>query len=309
MKRVFIDGQAGTTGLKLRGRLALRRDVRLIEIDPGKRKDAAERARLLNSADAAFLCLPDDAAREAVAMVENPNTVILDASTAHRVAPGWVYGFPELSAAAREKVAASRRIAVPGCYATGFISLVAPLVFKGWISQDAPLSCFGLSGYSGAGAKVIEQYESPGRDASLECSRPYALGQAHKHLPEMAAVVGLARPPVFSPVICDYFAGMVVSVPLHASQFARSVTVDALYEFFRSYYGGARFVRVERPPESGFLTPKPYEGTNDLVIFVTGNDDRITLSSVFDNLGKGASGAAMQCMNLALGFAEDEGFQ
>jgi N-acetyl-gamma-glutamyl-phosphate reductase len=288
--------------------LERRGDIKLLTIDPALRKDPIERARLMNAADAVFLCLPDDAAREAAALVTNPNVVILDASTAHRTNAGWTYGFPELSNDRRAAIAAAKRIAVPGCHATGFIALVAPLIAEGWLPPDALISCHSLTGYSGGGSKMIAEYEASDRSSSLDAPRPYGLSQMHKHLPEMTKIAGLSSPPIFNPIVCDFFAGMIVSVPLHAADFARSITIGALGEFFRSYYQGARFVRVEPAPSDGFISANSLAGSNDLVIYVTGCDERVTIASTFDNLGKGASGAAMQCMNIALGFDEDAGF-
>ncbi|GHU71672.1 N-acetyl-gamma-glutamyl-phosphate reductase [Clostridia bacterium] len=308
MKSVFIDGQAGTTGLKLHSRLEPRGDIRLLTVDPEQRKDPAARAALMDQADAVFLCLPDAAAIEAVSLVSNSDTVILDASTAHRTAPGWVYGFPELNDGQRDQIVSSKRIAVPGCYATGFISLVAPLVQNGWLAPTARLSCHGISGYSGGGNKMIAEYESENRPDALDSPRQYGLTQSHKHLPEMTIISGLSESPVFNPIVCDYFAGMVVSVPLHASTFEKRVDIDELNHIYTRHYTLSRFVRVMPPPDDGFLSANTLAGTNDLVITVTGNNDRFTLTAAFDNLGKGASGAAMQCMNIALGLDETAGF-
>ncbi|GHU71761.1 N-acetyl-gamma-glutamyl-phosphate reductase [Clostridia bacterium] len=309
MKSVFIDGQAGTTGLKLQSRLEPRTDIRLLTIAPELRKDPAARAALMNQADAVFLCLPDEAAVEAVPLVTNPSTVILDASTAHRTTPGWVYGFPELKPGQREAVASAKRIAVPGCHATGFIALVAPLVQSGWLVPSTPLTCHSITGYSGGGNKMIAEYESDNRSTTLDSPRQYGLSQKHKHLPEMTYVAGLTVPPIFNPIVCDFYAGMVVSVPLHCSQFERrSVDPETLMAFYQNYYAGSRFIRVTPPPSDGFIPANTLTGTNDLVITVVGNNERLTLIASFDNLGKGASGAAMQCMNLALGFDESAGF-
>ncbi|MDR1600710.1 MAG: N-acetyl-gamma-glutamyl-phosphate reductase [Oscillospiraceae bacterium] len=308
MKKAFIDGQAGTTGLKLRSRLERRGDIQLLAIDPDRRKDPAARAALMNQADAVFLCLPDEAAVEAVKLVENPATLVIDASSAHRVNPGWVYGFPELNPLRRGLIASSRRVAVPGCYATGFIALVAPLVQGGWIAPSTPLCCHGISGYSGGGNRMIAEYESAPRPAALDSPRQYGLGQSHKHLREMTAIPGLDIPPVFNPIVCDFFAGMLVSAPLHASSLAKPIGIDGLSLIYSRHYAGERFIRVMPPPPDGFIPSNALAGTNDLIITVSGNDERITLTAAFDNLGKGASGAAMQCMNIALGLDESAGF-
>jgi len=304
MKRVFIDGSAGTTGLKIAQRLRERRDIARITLPEEKRKDASARRDALNEADIAFLCLPDDAAREAVSLVENDRTVIIDTSTAHRTAEGWTYGFPEIGGL-REKIRISRRIANPGCHATGFISLVAPLTEKGVIAPDARLSCFSLTGYSGGGKKMIAEYEAPEQDGLLDAPRQYGLGQRHKHLPEMQKICGLAEAPVFCPVVAPYYAGMEVTLPLFRRDIAAGLTeIKAIY---RAYYqtGMVRF--REEAEEGGFLSAGRYAGRDTLEIAVTGNEDRILLVARFDNLGKGASGAAIQNMNLVLGVEESTG--
>lgn len=308
MIRVFIDGQEGTTGLKIHERLAAREDVSLLAIDPALRKDPEARRALLNKADVAILCLPDDAARESVSLAQNGRVVIIDTSTAHRTAEGWAYGFPELSAAHREAVKASKRIAVPGCHATGFIALSYPLVSAGILAGDAPLTCHSITGYSGGGKKMIAAYEAEGRPAAYGSPRQYGLGLAHKHLPEMTRRAGLLEPPVFNPIVCDFFAGMAVSLPLHLERLRQPLGHAELLRCLQDHYAGARFVSVKEAPEDGFLPANLETGTNDLSIYVCGNDRQATLVSVLDNLGKGASGAAMQCMNIALGLPEDAGF-
>ena len=305
MVKVFIDGKAGTTGLRIFERLQKRDDVKIVSLSENLRKDPAARKEAINCADVVFLCLPDDAAREAVTLAENPHTVVIDASTAHRTQAGWAYGFPELSPRFRAAVQSGKRIANPGCYASGFLALVYPLVQGGILPPDYPLVCHAVSGYSGAGKKGIEQYESENRDRSLQTPRLYALGLTHKHLPEMTQISGLTRTPVFNPYICDYECGMSVTVPLFADLLSRSVTKEDLTEFYREWYKGERFVGVGRE-ESGFLCEIALNGTNRLEIFVNGNEERILLVSRLDNLGKGASGAAIQNMNLALGL--DVGF-
>lgn len=302
MNKVFIDGYAGTTGLKIYERLASRRDIQLLTLTEETRKDINARRDALNSADIAFLCLPDDAARESVSLVENPNTKIIDTSTAHRVNPEWVYGLPELKGQ-REKVRASYRVANPGCHATGFIVLAAPLVQAGILSEDALLSCFSLTGYSGGGKKMIAQYEGEGRDSLLDAPRQYGITQKHKHLPEMAKFCGLKHEPVFCPIVADYFAGMEVTVPLH------NVSVKALQDCYREYYhdGLVRFTESDSFGEGGFMSAGAFAGRDDLEITVQGNDERALLVSRFDNLGKGASGAAIQNMNILLGLEESVG--
>ncbi len=308
--KVYIDGQSGTTGLQIRERLEKRSDIELLRIDEDKRHDSAERKKFLNAADVAFLCLPDDGAREAAAMVENPNTCIIDASTAHRTAEGWTYGFPELSGEQRAAIQASRRIANPGCHATGLISSAAPLVRMGILPADYPLTCFSLTGYSGGGKKMIAEYEAPERDERLASGRLYALTQKHKHLPEMVKVCGLAHPPVFVPVVEDFYKGMATTILLQSALLAKPVTGQELRDALAEYYAGQRFVSVA--PYGGdepVLFASTLAGTNRLRLVVAGNDGQITVTALFDNLGKGASGAAVQNMNLVLGFDEGAGLE
>ena len=310
--KVYIDGQAGTTGLKLFDRIKDRSDIELLTISPEKHRDNAERARLINESDITFLCLPDAAYIEAVSFVENPNTRIIDASTAHRTNPDWAYGFPELSPAHRDRILNSKRVAVPGCYASGFASLVYPMVQSGYLPKDYPLTCHAVSGYSGAGKNAIAVYESDDRPAEFDSPRQYALTLNHKHLPEMQKVAGLDFPPVFNPLVCDYFAGMVVSVPLHRSFLNSKPSIEQIHEMFAKHYAGQQFVKVRALQgadvlENGFLPANTLAGTNLLEIFVCGNDDRILLAARLDNLGKGASGAALQCFNIMTGAPEDTG--
>ena len=308
--KVYIDGQSGTTGLQIRERLEKRSDIELLRIDEDKRHDSAERKKFLNAADVAFLCLPDDGAREAAAMVENPDTCIIDASTAHRTAEGWTYGFPELSGEQRAAIQASRRIANPGCHATGLISSTAPLVRMGILPADYPLTCFSLTGYSGGGKKMIAEYEAPERDERLASGRLYALTQKHKHLPEMVKVCGLAHPPVFVPVVEDFYKGMATTILLQSALLAKPVTGQELQDALAEYYAGQRFVSVA--PYGGdepVLFASALAGTNRLRLVVAGNDGQITVTALFDNLGKGASGAAVQNMNLVLGFDEGAGLE
>ncbi len=307
MFKVFIDGQEGTTGLQLAERLQGRRDIEVLRIEESLRKDEAERAKLMNRADLVFLCLPDEAAIRAVKLITDDKTRVIDASTAHRVAPGWAYGFPELSPAHRAAVASGTRIANPGCYATGFLSIVYPLVSLGLISPDAHLACHAVSGYSGAGKKGIAQYENPDRAEAFKSPRLYGLGLAHKHLPEMRKVSGLEKPPLFNPLICDFYAGMSVSVPLWAAQFEKRVTPASLKDALSAFYEDSKLISVLDAPEDGFLPANLLTGTNRLNLYAFGNGEQITLTAVLDNLGKGASGAAVQNMNIALGLDEYAG--
>ncbi|MBR2661973.1 MAG: N-acetyl-gamma-glutamyl-phosphate reductase [Clostridia bacterium] len=304
MTKVFIDGSAGTTGLRIRERLSGRKDLELIVLPEETRKDPAARADVLNSAAVSFLCLPDAAAIEAASFVTDPDAVIIDTSTAHRVAEGWTYGMPEL-AGQREKLKAAKRIANPGCHATGFISLVAPLAAAGIIGRDVRLSCFSLTGYSGGGKRMIAEYESPDMDPLYQAPRQYGLGQAHKHLPEMAKVCGLDHAPVFCPIVAPYYAGMEVTVPLTPAD--TSASVEEIKEVYKAYYQGGLIRFAEGTDEGGFLSASAFAGRDDLEVSVFGNEERILLVSRFDNLGKGASGAAIQNMNLVLGLDEDTG--
>ena len=308
---VFVDGQEGTTGLRIHEMLARRPDVEVLRIAPDKRKDAAERARLLNAADVAFLCLPDTAAREAAALVTNPNTCLIDASTAHRTVPGWVFGLPELAPGQRDKLRASKRIANPGCHASAFILLLRPLVDAGLVPASALLSATSITGYSGGGKAMIAQYEAGG-DAKLQAPRPYALSLAHKHLPEMAAHTGLAQAPVFMPMVGNFYKGLSVSVPLHLAQLATGADAAALQHALTAHYQAEPFVRVMplRDPatlEAGFFDVQACNDSNRCELFVFANGSQVLLMSRLDNLGKGASGAAVQSMNLHLGLDEGLG--
>ncbi|MBR3493815.1 MAG: N-acetyl-gamma-glutamyl-phosphate reductase [Clostridia bacterium] len=303
MWTVFIDGSAGTTGLRIADRLAERKELRILRLEESERKDPQARRDALNRADIVFLCLPDDAAREAASWVENPDTVVIDTSTAHRTAEGWVYGFPE-KRGQREKIRTAKRIANPGCHATGFISLVAPLREAGLIGADAMLSCFSLTGYSGGGKKMIAAYEAAERDPLLDAPRQYGLGQQHKHLPEMTKICGLEHAPVFCPIVAPYYAGMEVTVPLFAGQVNGGA--EALRDCCRSYYQDG-LIRYADETEDGFLSAGALAGCDDLAVSVLGGEERILLVSRFDNLGKGASGAAIQNMNIVLGLDENTG--
>lgn len=300
-KTVFIDGKAGTTGLRIYERLAERSDLSLLYLDDDARKDPTCRKQALNRADIAFLCLPDAAARESVALTDNPDTVIIDTSTAHRTHPGWAYGFPELSASFAQRVKDSKRIAVPGCHASGFIALIYPLIEAGAISPDTLLTCFSLTGYSGGGKSMIVQYQSPERDALLDAPRQYALTQAHKHLPEMQAITGIANAPAFCPIVGDYYAGMEVTVPLFVTQLQNGFDKQGVAALYQSKYAGPIVRYCEAADESGFLSASALCGKDGMEITVAGNDDRLLLIARYDNLGKGASGAAIQCLNTVLG--------
>lgn len=309
--KVFIDGSEGTTGLRINERFQNRDDIELLYIDPELRKNPEERKKMINASDIAFLCLPDEAARESVALIENEDVVIIDASTAHRTEAGWAYGFPELSDEHKTAIKKGKRVAVPGCYATGFISLVYPLIAGGILPEDYPVSSFAISGYSGAGKKTIAAYECEDRPKELSSGREYALTQQHKHLKEMKKITGLARTPLFSPIIDDYYSGMLVSVPLYADMLAKKETPESLLDYYAAYYQNQRFIKVSAADDeiaaSGFLAGNGMSGWDGLKIYATGNEERVVISSQFDNLGKGASGAAIQCMNIILGCDEAKG--
>ena len=308
--KIYIDGKDGTTGLQIYDRLAARSDIELLLIDEDKRKDPAERKRLMAQADIVFLCLPDAAAVEAVALAEGTNARIIDASTAHRTAPGWVYGFPELKKGQREAIAKAKYVANPGCHATGFIAIAAPLVQAGVLPADADLCCFSLTGYSGGGKKMIAQYEAAEKGEALYSPGLYGLGQNHKHLPEMQKICGLTKPPVFTPIVDDYYKGMATTVPLHMDQLTGVSTLHEVWQVLADHYAGEKLVRVA-PEGAGDLGGKLYgnakAGDNDLTLVAAGNDETFTITALFDNLGKGASGAAVQNMNIMLGLEETTG--
>lgn len=311
MKKVFIDGSEGTTGLRIFERFEGRDDIEILKIPSELRKDPDEVKKYINASDITFLCLPDAAAREAVTMVENENTIIIDTSTAHRTEEGWAYGYPELSPKHREAIRNGRRIAVPGCYATGFITIAYPMVAQGMLPKDYPVAAFAMSGYSGAGKKTIAVYEADGRDKELDAPREYALSQNHKHLKEMQKITGLAKTPLFSPLICDYYSGMVVTLQFYAELLNGKPTPEKVHELFEAYYKGEQFIKVmpfgKEAEYNGFLAGNTCSGWDGIEIYVTGNEDRILVSTRFDNLGKGASGAAVQCLNLILGCEENKG--
>jgi N-acetyl-gamma-glutamyl-phosphate reductase len=308
--KIFIDGSEGTTGLRIYERFEGRDDIELIRISSELRKDVNERKRLINESDITFLCLPDAAARESVSLVENEKVRIIDTSTAHRTESGWAYGFPELSKGHREAIRTGKRIAVPGCHATGFISVVYPLVAGGILPADYPLSAFSLTGYSGGGKKMIAEYEAKERHADIDAPREYALSQQHKHLKEMKAICGLKSEPLFSPIVADYYSGMVVSVPIHTSFLKGEADPKSLTEYFTKFYEGSSFVKVEQGTDElygGMLSGCSLSGWDGLKIYITGNEERIVASAQFDNLGKGASGAAIECLNIMLGCDEKTG--
>ena len=305
MKQVFIDGSAGTTGLRIKERLKARTDVALIELKDEGRKNEALRKEAMNDADAVFLCLPDDAARQAVQMVENENTIVLDASTAHRTLPGWVYGLPQLSGAQKKAIQTAKRIAVPGCHACGFIVLTAPLVKAGVVDAQTVLSCTSLTGYSGGGKSMIAEYESQQRSPLLNAPRMYGLTQQHKHLKEMCAVTGLSHAPVFLPIVGDFYSGMQVTVPLPESQCKASRA--QIEEIYRSAYDDAVIRWDAHMEQDGFLSALTLSGRDDMRVGLMGTDERLIAVAQYDNLGKGASGAAIECMNLALGLSDYEG--
>ena len=310
--KVFIDGQEGTTGLRIVERFKGRTDVELLKIDEALRKNTEERKRLINESDFTFLCLPDAAAMESVSLVENKNTRIIDASTAHRTNPAWAYGLPELSPAHREKIASSNRVAVPGCYASGFIAAVYPVLKEGLIAPYHPIVCHAVSGYSGAGKKTIAVYEGENKPYEYNSPRQYSMGKHHKHIKEMMAVSGLSYPPIFNPIVDDYYNGMVVTIPLHLRAMAKKTSAQHVWETMCEHYKGQNFIKVmpfqgEGVLEDGFLAANTLGDTNLMQIFVFGNDDHVLLCSRLDNLGKGASGAAIQCMNIMMGIDETTG--
>ncbi len=311
--KVFVDGREGTTGLQICERLQKRSDIELLVIDPEKRKDCRERKKFLNEADCVFLCLPDAAAKESVSFVENDSTGIIDASTAHRTDGEWAYGLPELSPIYRRTVRMSKRVSVPGCYATGFNTLMFPLIKEGLVPKDYPVTCHAVSGYSGGGKKLIAQYEAADpSDDSMRSPKFYALGLKHKHIPEMQKVSGLEHPPLFTPMVGSHYKGMTVAIPLYSSLLPGKNTAGTVCDFLSSYYEGQRFIKVfpsgsEENLANGFLNATGCNDTNMLEIYVAGGDEHILLTATLDNLGKGSSGAAVQCMNIMLGLDEATG--
>ena len=305
MKKVFIDGSAGTTGLRIYERLSAREDIEILTIPEEQRKDPVAKKKIMNGADVVFLCLPDDAARESVGLIDNPDTVVIDASTAHRTLPDWAYGFPELSKKHEEKILSSKRIAVPGCHASGFIALVYPLVEAGLLDENALLSCHSITGYSGGGKKMIADYQSEDRNALLGAPRQYGLTQQHKHLKEMKKMTGLENEPLFCPIVSDFYSGMLVTVPLFAKQIHGGI--DEVKRVYAEKYQSKIVSYQESIDEKGFVSALTLAGTDGMRVTVTGNDERILLMAAYDNLGKGASGAAVECMNLAIGAERTKG--
>ncbi len=299
-KKIFIDGKAGTTGLRIEERLSGRDDVEIISLPEELRKDSEARKKILNEADIVFLCLPDSAAIEAVSMIENENTVVIDASTAHRTNPEWSYGFPELSPEFLEKIQGSKRIAVPGCHASGFIALVFPLIKAGILPKDALLSVHSITGYSGGGKAMIADYNSDERSELLGAPRQYGIKQSHKHLPEMAKIAGIENTPLFSPIVSNFYSGMEVTVPLFKSQLCFG-GIEEIKNIYRELYTTDIVKFAENADEAGFLSAAALSGKDSMQIEVYGNDDRIILVARYDNLGKGASGAAVECLNIKLG--------
>jgi N-acetyl-gamma-glutamyl-phosphate reductase len=311
-KTVFVDGQHGTTGLKIRERLEGRKDIEVLEIQEEKRKDPETRKKLINEADIVFLCLPDDAARESVSLIKNPSVCVIDGSTAHRVSEGWVYGLPELKKEQRALIKKSRRITVPGCHAAGFVLMLYPLVAKGIVAPDYPVSCHTVAGYSGGGKAMIADYVSDKAPDYIKNPRPYSLALNHKHIPEMTKITGLNRPPVFAPTVVNVYNGEIISIPLVPAYLKKQLSAEEIRETLAAYYAGEQFVKVMPYPadshlKNGFLTFTDCNDTNNLEIFVFGNKDRILVSARYDNLGKGASGTAVQNMNIVLGVPENTG--
>lgn len=307
MKRIFIDGKAGTTGLKIYERLSLRKDIELLTLSDDKRKNEDARKEMLNSADIVFLCLPDDAAARAAELLENPDTVIIDTSTAHRTSPGWTYGFAELSSEQEELIKNSKRIANPGCHASGFIALCRPLIDAGIIAPDSELTCHSITGYSGGGKKMIEEYQSSSKTELYDAPRQYGLAQSHKHLNEMTKISGLKSPPIFCPIVSDFYSGMEVTVPLFSSQLVNEAGIQDIVRIYSEKYNGGVVSVCDLKDEAGMLSAASLSGKDSMKIAVYGNEQRILLCAVYDNLGKGASGAAIENMNIVMGVDKTTG--
>lgn len=309
MTKVFIDGSAGTTGLRIKDRLESRKDIELISLPDELRKDINERKKAINSSDITFLCLPDSAAIEAVLLVENTDTVIIDASTAHRTNHDWAYGFPELSAEFFYKIKSSKRIANPGCHASGFIALVYPLIKEGILHTSARLTCHSITGYSGGGKSMIAEYENECRDKLLDAPRQYGLSQGHKHLPEMQKITNLNTAPIFCPIVSSFYSGMEVTVPLFSEDLSKGKSAEDIKEVYKALYTGKVVRYSENSAEGNFLSAGAFSGKDSMEISVHGNDERILLTARYDNLGKGASGAAVECMNIIIGADSTEGLE
>ncbi len=309
MKKIFIDGSVGTTGLRIFERLSNRDDIELMTLPEEKRKDPEVRKEALNSCDIAFLCLPDAAAIEAVEMIDNPDVTVIDASTAHRTNEGWCYGFPELSDAFMEKLKSSKRIAVPGCHASGFISLVYPLIEAGILSVDTKLTCHSVTGYSGGGKKMIAEYEDDSRDFLLDAPRQYGITQQHKHLREMKKITGLSYEPIFCPIVSNFYSGMMVTVPIFASDLKNGATINDIKNIYKNKYNTDIVKYIDDTDKGGFVSAHSMAKSDGMEIMVSGNEERILLIATYDNLGKGASGAAVECLNYVLGQAPDTGLE
>ena len=307
MKKVFIDGRAGTTGLRIYERLSNRAGIELLTLSDEDRKDTDKRRIMLNNCDIAFLCLPDDAARESVSLIENPDVAVLDTSTAHRTLDGWAYGFPELDAALADKVRSAKRIAVPGCHASGFIALVRPLIAAGLLAPDVRLTCHSITGYSGGGKKMIAEYEAGDRPVLLDAPRQYGITQQHKHLKEMVKITGVTTAPVFCPIVSDFYSGMEVTVPVFREDLKNGAGAADIRSIYRDLYQGPIVTYAEDASEGGLFAANAFSGKDTMQITVEGNEDRILLIARYDNLGKGASGAAVECMNLVMGADPTEG--
>ncbi len=305
--KVFIDGSVGTTGLRIHERLSARQDIELITLPEEKRKNLEARVEAIKESDVTFLCLPDAASKEICEAVGDCDTKILDTSTAHRTNPAWAYGFPELSDEFRSKLLSSKRIAVPGCHASGFCSIVAPLIAYGIISPDYPITATSVTGYSGGGKKMIAEYENSERPTELDAPRQYGITQMHKHLPEMKAICGLDAEPCFSPIVADFYSGMTVTIPLFGKLLAKKMTASEIHKIFEEHYKGQKMIKVLPLSLEGMIGTNQLSGKDSMEIIITGNDDRILIASSFDNLGKGASGAAVQCFNLITNSDETEG--
>lgn len=298
-KKIFIDGKAGTTGLRIEERLSVRDDIEIVTLPDELRKDPEAKKKVLNQVDIAFLCLPDQASKDSVALIDNPNVVVIDTSTAHRTNPSWAYGFPELDKSFEDKIKNSKRIAVPGCHASGFIALVYPLIKNGIISKDTLLTCHSITGFSGGGKKMIEEYNNDQRSENLNAPRQYGLTQTHKHLPEMSKITGLENLPIFCPIVSDFYSGMEVTVPLFKNQLLKG-DIETIKEIYKKTYNTEIVYYKENSSEEGFLTANKLSGKDSMQIEVFGNEDRILLTARYDNLGKGASGAAVECLNIVL---------
>ena len=307
MKKVFIDGNSGTTGLKIYSRLKVRSDIEILNIDYDKRRDLNERLKLINESDYTFLCLPDDASNEIVSNIKNKKVIIIDTSTTHRTNLEWIYGFPELDVNYRKKIRESKRISIPGCYACGFNSIVYPLVKKEIIDKDFNIFCFGISGYTGAGKKGINQYENSNRNYEFKAPKIYGLNQNHKHLKEMKYISSLSKEPIFVPTICNYPQGMIITIPFYTYQLNKNYNLKDIYNFFKDYYKGTDIIKVREIGYSKDICANKFSNRDDMEIEINGNSERIIITARFDNLGKGASGAAIQCLNISMGVDEKTG--